>query len=348
MLIHNVAVLSLLLAGASAHGDPPFATYSAEITELNGSGVTAKAIVFAGINGTAGYGGFAEGLLPDLEAATCNATNGCGVHIHTGFSCENTTAQGGHYFVDPVMEDPWVEARYSSGADGKASFSGVVDIGSTDDIEGRAFLVHAEDGSRVGCGLLTKVDKYDLLQTETEPLADSQVAGKATVHKLGTGVCFFGYSKNLEPNLSSVLIDGPDCDAPNGCGGHIHDGHSCENSTTQGGHLYDADALDADPWKSAGYLSTDSDGMGYFTDCLETGETHFADHAFIVHASDGSRVSCGQLVALVPHHSPAETPMPSASSTSSPTSTPSSSPSMMNTLKLTTVVAMVIALAVGS
>jgi hypothetical protein len=37
------------------------------------------------------------------------------------------------------MEDPWVEARYSSDTDGKASFSGIVDIG-TDDIEGRAFV----------------------------------------------------------------------------------------------------------------------------------------------------------------------------------------------------------------
>jgi hypothetical protein len=70
----------------------------------------------------------------------CTATNGCGVHIHTGFDCEDAAAQGGHYFEDPVMADPWVEARYSSAADGKASFSGVVDIGATDALDGRAFL----------------------------------------------------------------------------------------------------------------------------------------------------------------------------------------------------------------
>jgi hypothetical protein len=69
----------------------------------------------------------------------CTAKNGCGVHIHAGFGCEDSDAQGGHYYEDPITTDPWVEARYSSDTDGKASFSGIVDIG-TDDVEGRAFV----------------------------------------------------------------------------------------------------------------------------------------------------------------------------------------------------------------
>jgi hypothetical protein len=154
--------------------------------------------------------------------------------------------------------------------------------------------VHAEDGSRVGCGLLTKVDDKELLSTETEPLGDSEVTGTVTVHELGSGVCFFGFSENLEPNLLSFLVDGTDCNASNGCGGHIHEGNSCD-ADLQEGHFYNQVDLAADPWKLAGYLSTDSDGMGYFTDCLETGETGFADRAFIVHNSAGSRVSCGLL-----------------------------------------------------
>jgi hypothetical protein len=72
MLIRNVALLALLLAGVSADNhDRPFATYTAEITELNGSGVTATAVVFASNDGgLIGYGGFAEGLESDLKAAT--------------------------------------------------------------------------------------------------------------------------------------------------------------------------------------------------------------------------------------------------------------------------------------
>jgi hypothetical protein len=188
--------------------------------------------------------------------------------------------------------------------------------------------VHAEDGSRVGCGLLTKVDDKELLSTETEPLADSEVTGAVTVHKLGTGVCFFGFSENLEPNLSSFLVDGTDCNAPNGCGGHIHAGYSCDNTTTQEGHFYNPDIIAADPWKLAGYLSTDSDGMGYFTDCLETGETDYADRAFLVHNSGGSRVSCGLLA-----------------ETAAGSGTTSKSAMVRNTLKLTTAFAMIIALA---
>lgn len=79
MFIRNVVLLAFLLAGASAHSDPPFATYTAEITELNGSGVTATAVVFAGINGNIGYGGFAEGLQSDLEAATVSQIHRTGV-----------------------------------------------------------------------------------------------------------------------------------------------------------------------------------------------------------------------------------------------------------------------------
>ena len=86
-----------------------------------------------------GYGGHISGLQAGLETATCTATNGCGVHIHAGMGCEDSTAQGGHYFVDPVMSDPWVEARYSSDADGMSTFSDTLMIG-TDDIEGRAFV----------------------------------------------------------------------------------------------------------------------------------------------------------------------------------------------------------------
>jgi hypothetical protein len=195
--------------------------------------------------------------------------------------------------------------------------------------------VHAEDGSRVGCGLLTKVDGKELLSTETAPLADSEVTGAVTVTKLGTGVCFFGFSENLEPNLLSFLVDdtSTDCDAANGCGGHIHAGYSCENSTTQEGHFYNADTIAADPWKVAGYLSTDSDGMGYFTDCLEAGETDYDERAFVVHNSAGGRVSCGLLAtaAVVPDDS----------------GTSGKGEMMMNTLKLTTAFAMIIALAGG-
>jgi hypothetical protein len=44
--------------------------------------------------------------------------------------------------------------------------------------------------------------------------------------------------------------------------------------------------------------------MGYFTDCLETGETDYADRAFLVHHSDGERVLCGLLESVDRHSAP--------------------------------------------
>jgi hypothetical protein len=148
----------------------------------------------------------------------------------------------------------------------------------------------------VGCGLLTKVDGKKLLSTKTEPLTAADVDGRVTVLDLRAGVCFFGLAENLESKLSSFLVDdtSTDCNAPNGCGAHIHTGYSCDTDA-QGGHFYNNEAVSPDPWKFSGYLSTDSDGTGYFTDCLETGEMDYADRAFIVHNSVGGRVSCGLL-----------------------------------------------------
>jgi hypothetical protein len=52
-------------------------TYKADVKELKGSGVTGTVVVFQGDDeGLVAYGGFASGLEPNLDASTCNATNG--------------------------------------------------------------------------------------------------------------------------------------------------------------------------------------------------------------------------------------------------------------------------------
>ena len=61
------------------------------------------------------------------------------MHIHEGTNCTDATTQGGHFFTDPVTEDPWLEYRYSSDGAGVGSFSGIVTQGSVD-IDGRVFI----------------------------------------------------------------------------------------------------------------------------------------------------------------------------------------------------------------
>ena len=94
-----------------------------------------------------GYAGIVTKLESNLLASTCNATNGCGVHIHSGKSCNSTATQGGHYYNNMTVPiDPWIDERYSSNANGKANFQAIVQMG-TIDIEGRVFVgtsIHAD------------------------------------------------------------------------------------------------------------------------------------------------------------------------------------------------------------
>jgi hypothetical protein len=124
----------------------PYAkVYRAEIDEIPGtnSGVTGFVYVFASADHgstTIGYAGSAAGLQTNLLATTCTAENGCGVHIHAGFSCETKESQGGHYYDNSTIPtDPWVDQRYSSNDQGEAAFNGIVDIG-TDDLRRRVFI----------------------------------------------------------------------------------------------------------------------------------------------------------------------------------------------------------------
>lgn len=88
-----------------------------------------------------GYAGKVENIESNLTDASCTAVNGCGVHVHAGTSCFNSTTQGGHYYNNETIdEDPWIDARYFTNDDGvSSSFSGLLDIGTVD-IEGRPFI----------------------------------------------------------------------------------------------------------------------------------------------------------------------------------------------------------------
>lgn len=146
------------------------------------------------------------------------------MHLHGGTSCNSTELQGGHLFAAPVSSDPWTNDRYSSDSDGYANFGGTVDIGVVGggSLAGKPFVVHAANGTRVGCGLLEEIPSYTdgtLLAADTTELSGSGVTGAVAVYSLdGNGkVCYFGSSPNLEPGLLSFLEDGgANCTATNG------------------------------------------------------------------------------------------------------------------------------------
>jgi hypothetical protein len=343
----GILVAPMLLAHAATYSIP----YQVSLQRLApGSGSLGFATIFTEYNTNStlvGYAGIVEGVEPNLRATTCNATNGCGVHIHNGTSCANTTTQGGHYWVKTgtVTSDPWVNARYSSDNTSKANFQGVLDIGTTD-VNGRVFIgtlpelftahskshdvraltvyasslpVHSQNGTRIGCGKIEVVPNYTtsekVLSSGTSNLTSSGVSSQVTVYTIQDDeVCYFGSAKKLEPNLLSYLSTNPtggtNCNFTNGCGVHIHNGTSCFNRTTQGGHYYNTPV---DPWLYTMYLSTNAQGDAYYTGCVQTGVTGgapaFTGRAFVVHSDNGTRVSCGILSANKVAQPPAPSPI---------------------------------------
>jgi hypothetical protein len=130
---------------------------------LGTSMITADVTFFVpgGESGVVYLSGLADGLEPDLQGppngTDCTAANGCGVHIHSGTSCDNATTQGGHLWNNESLTfDPWTYVYYNTtDSKGSAHFAKTVDIGPDTGIKGRAFIVHSNNGSRVSCGILS-------------------------------------------------------------------------------------------------------------------------------------------------------------------------------------------------
>ena len=124
---------------------------------------------------------------PSLNGMDCNITNGCGVHIHNGTSCSNSTTQGGHYYGANLAIDPWRDTMYySTDEDGEAYYTGCVETGITDDsmFQDRPFVVHSNDGNRVSCGILQVAasEGSPTAPTPAMPTAPTPAKPTATSH----------------------------------------------------------------------------------------------------------------------------------------------------------------------
>lgn len=93
-----------------------------------------------------------RGVLPNCDK--------CGIHIHAGTGCDDPSQPLGHGWNTASVNDHWTTAGgafYSSDKRGRAKGSFYITNGfGTADNLGHAVVVHSQDGSRVGCGLLTE------------------------------------------------------------------------------------------------------------------------------------------------------------------------------------------------
>ena len=82
----------------------------------------------------------------------------CGIHIHTGTTCSVASEVGGHYFREGTV-DPWTTAGgavYNSDGNGEAMgvFSVTSGFDTYEENLGHAVVIHAQDGTRLACGIL--------------------------------------------------------------------------------------------------------------------------------------------------------------------------------------------------
>lgn len=90
--------------------------------------------------------------LKNLEAK-CKS---CGLHIHRGTSCNSHDDVGSHLWEPLEANDPWNNVTYDSNKYGEA-VGDKKGMGNGYDFAGnigRAVVVHAFNGSRIGCGIL--------------------------------------------------------------------------------------------------------------------------------------------------------------------------------------------------
>merc|ERR1711994_1177516 len=79
-----------------------------EITTVSGTETSASQTLSWSLEGldTACQAGAAEGI-----------SNGCGIHVHSGTSCEDAADVGGHFFSAALEADPWKPVVYVADPD---------------------------------------------------------------------------------------------------------------------------------------------------------------------------------------------------------------------------------------
>jgi hypothetical protein len=127
-----------------------FAAYPGYTGDLK---VQGEALAWS-LGGTAWVQFGITGVEAECKDAPEGVANACGIHIHEGKTCDDASQVGGHFFDSTsISADPWASKVYMTGAAGGAIGLFPTKIG-TDDIAGRALVVHDKTGARIACGLI--------------------------------------------------------------------------------------------------------------------------------------------------------------------------------------------------
>jgi len=287
-------------------GVATFETYPQYAGDLKVKG----SVVITGINGNDETAG--QSLTWSLAGLdpTCNTigagesvTNGCGIHIHEGTSCETTSKVGGHFFSKALnAADPWANVRYVAPSRGVSQQTQTVNVTTglaMGDIIGRTVVVYEMNGGgRIACGVILPQQPLSLFENmfNKYPGYTGDLAPIGTVKVLPSSNNVAGtqnFTWTFYSGLDSACTEGAGDFITEGCGIHVHEGTSC--STDVDSNYYNKDILSDDPWLAVKYVV----GAGRPDGSVQV-NTGFAlsdldGHVVVVHAKDGSQVACGKV-----------------------------------------------------
>jgi len=246
-------------------------------------------------------------------------------------SCDSSEDVGGHYF-EGMDSDPWT-TTYTPDDYGVSQVSfEMEDFSLHGDypVSGRAVVIHAEDGTRVACGLLSGGEaeiatlkiypEYPpehediVLAVGTVSVSDVEAGGillEASLSGLEQGrVANLGLYPDYDGDISvsgivsvtdseeGIQLEGSlsGLERNSHLGGiHIHSGMSCDSSEDVGGHYFEG--MDSDPWTTT--YTPDDYGVSQVSFEMEDFSLHgdypVSGRAVVIHAVDGTRVACGLL-----------------------------------------------------
>jgi len=231
------------------------------------------------------------------DACPTGSGNVCGIHIHSGTTCDDAALVGGHLFKNGSV-DPWTAVRYSSSAGISQDGTGFqvttgLPIG---DLLGRALVVHnaVGAGERIACGITEAIVALPLVVKtwvsypgSTWPQA---VTGSIAVTEKPAVIDSVTLTWDLQ---------GTDDACPTGsgnvCGIHIHSGTTCDDAALVGGHFWNADEMSEDPWTAVRYASASESSAGSAVVALGENRSSIIGRAMVVHNSvgNGERIACG-------------------------------------------------------
>jgi len=313
------------------HGPALIATIGAYPEYTDDTPPTGIVLVTAEAGGQLHVSASLDGLEP-------NSTGG--VHIHVGMTCDNASLVGGHYWTPTTDPDPWATVVWTSDEDGAATAEFTVLTGyPLDSNFEHAVVVHAANGTRIGCGVLVSTSNSPTAAPTTSPTAptaaptDTPTSAPTTAVPTATWIgpvlmatmgTYPGYTGTTP--LGTVVVS----DVSGGqlrlsaslqslprnmiSGIHIHAGTTCANASLVGGHYW-TPLTDPNPWTNVRWASNSLGAATVYT-TVDTGYPLALNygHAVVVHGQSGTPISCGILL-------PATAP-PSVAPTASPTEAP--------------------------